>query len=326
MQPSWLKRTMAEIRRLEAKPQVRRALSLGVLLFTAVFMLVLVRRSAGQLSEFEDWSAFLGALAIGFLLYPLSLVIQAFVWQLTMVRVGGVRGGWWDLEIYAYTHLVRRLPGAVWYLAGRTAMYRGRGVGAGVTLAASGVEWLLLMLAAAAVYVAFTVAGDAPLVAGLTVSALLLILAALIFRRFLTAGTRIQSLPVLRHKMEPVHQERLPRVPDVVFWLALYGVCYLIGGAILLILTQGVVPDSAIDLGDATRVWALAGGTSLLFSTVIPAGLGVRELTLTVLLAPFASTTAAILVAVLLRLLFIGGDLVWGLGLWGIARFAQHRR
>jgi uncharacterized membrane protein YbhN (UPF0104 family) len=287
---------------------------------------VLVRRSAGQLGEFEDWSAFLGGLVIGFLLYPVSLVVQAFVWQLTIVRLAEVKGGWWDLEIYAYTHLVRRLPGAVWYLAGRTAMYRGRGVGAGVTLAASGVEWLLLMLAAALVYVAFTVAGGASFGAGLTVAAVLLIVAALVIQRSLMAGTRIRRLPVLRQKLENVPLERLPRETDIVLWLVLYGVCYLIGGAILLVLIQGVVPDSTMGLGDATRVWALAGGTSLLFSTVIPAGLGVRELTLTVLLAPFASTAAAILAAVLLRLLFISGDLVWGLALWGVARFVQHGR
>jgi hypothetical protein len=324
MRRSWRERTVAALKRLEENPQLRRALSLGTLLFTVAFLVFLLRQSAGPLSEFDDWSSFLGAFGIGFLLYPVSLGIQAFVWQMIMVRLGQVGGGWWDVEIYAYTHLIRRLPGAVWYLAGRTAMYRGRGVGASVTLAASGLEWLLLMVSAALVYVAFAVVGGPYLAAGFPLLILLLILGAFALQRFLSAGSRFQQIPLLRRNLGPFPNERLPRTVDLSLWLVLYALCYVIGGAILLILAWGVVPDSAIDLGDATRVWALAGGTSLLFSTIIPAGLGVRELTLTVLLAPFMSTAAAILIAVLLRLLFIGGDLVWGLALWGLARISQR--
>jgi len=203
-------------------------------------------------------------------------------------------------------------------------MYRGRGVGAKVTLAASGLEWLLLIVSAALVYVTFTVVGGACVAASFLVLILMLILGAFTLQRFLSAGSRFQRLPLLRRNLQPFPTERLPRTRDLSLWLVLYVLCYVIGGAILLNLAQGVVPDAAIDLGDAVRVWALAGGTSILFSAIIPAGLGIRELTLTALLAPFMSTAAAILVAVLLRLLFLGGDLVWGLVLWSLARFSQR--
>ena len=92
MRPSWRERTVAALRRLEANPRVRRALSLGTLLFTIAFLVFLLRQSAGQLNEFDDWSSFLGAFGIGFLLYPVSLGIQAFVWQMIMVRLGQVGG------------------------------------------------------------------------------------------------------------------------------------------------------------------------------------------------------------------------------------------
>ena len=117
---------------------------------------------------------------------------------------------------------------------------------------------------------------------------------------------------------------QMPRRFDFAVWLALYALCYVIGGGILYLLAHGVSPGS-ITFGTAVRVWSLTGGVGFLFSAVIPASLGIRELTLTALLSPYVSMAAAILIAVFLRLLFISGDLVWGVVLWSVARLVQRR-
>ena len=79
-------------------------------------------------------------------------------------------------------------------------------------------------------------------------------------------------------------------------------------------------------LAEAARIWALTGGIGSLLSVVVPAGLGVRELTLTVLLSPPMSVAEAIVVAILLRILYVGGSLVWGGLLLALARLAGRRQ
>jgi glycosyltransferase 2 family protein len=319
MKPSWRERILAKL-----KHQFRRWLGLGALLFTVGFLLLLLAQNANQLREFNDWPSYLGVAGIGFLLYPVSLGIQAFIWQMILVRLGQVTGGWWDIEIYAYTHLIRRLPGAVWYLAGRVAMYRTRGVKASITLAASGLEWLLLLITAASIYAAFGLTRGAHLVKSLILLLLLITLGAWGLVRLLKASDQLQRWPILHRRLQALTQMPLPQTTDLGLWLILYALCYIIGGGILLLLARGIIPDSAVSLGTATRIWAVAGGVGFFLSAIIPAGLGVRELTLTMLLSPFMPTAAAILVAVMFRLLFIGGDLIWGLILWIIARLVQY--
>jgi hypothetical protein len=62
----------------------------------------------------------------------------------------------------------------------------------------------------------------------------------------------------------------------------------------------------------AVRIWAEAGGIGFLTSFLVPAGMGIRELALTALLSPYVPPVGGLLIAVLMRVLFVAGDLVWG--------------
>jgi uncharacterized membrane protein YbhN (UPF0104 family) len=98
-----------------------------------------------------------------------------------------------------------------------------------------------------------------------------------------------------------------------------------LGGIILYLLLLAAAPDTPQNLGDAMSVWALAGGASIL-TIMVPAGLGVREFGITVLLQPQVTAAIAFLVAVLMRLLFTAGDLLWGGLFWLFARHLSRKQ
>ena len=130
----------------------------------------------------------------------------------------------------------------------------------------------------------------------------------------------------IRQRLGDLSVIAMPRGRELVLWVGLYTIAYIIGGLILFLLVRGVAPESSVTLTDAIRIWALAGGVGFLTSMIVPAGLGIRELTLTALLAPDVPIVGALLIALLLRMLFITSDLVWGGLMWAIGRVLGHDR
>ena len=327
MQSSWFRNAYQTLRGIESNQRIRRWVSASVLLCTVAFLVFILLRSTDELWELDDWPTYLGVCARGFLLYPISLVVQALIWRMIIVRLGQTAGGWWDIEIYAYSSLMRHLPGMIWYLAGRTTMYHTRGVGASLTLMASGLEWVLLLAAAVLVYGVLSLTGSGMLLISIVLLSALIVGTALGLRQALLASARLPVPGFVRRQLTALATVPVPGAVDLTLWLSLYVLTYFVAGWILFLLVRGVAPEVSIGLGAAIRIWALTGGIGSLLSAIAPAGLGVRELTLTVLLSPTMSTAGAIVVAILLRMLYVGGSLVWGGMLWAIARLiGRHRQ
>lgn len=233
-------------------------------------------------------------LAAALLLYLASLVFQYLVW--TRFIAPYHRAGWQDLAIYGRALLLRRLPGGVWHWVGRTAMYTGSTQVPGrVTLLANFLEWVLLLLLAAAI----VLGGVSSWPAGL---------------RLLLASLPVLAAVGLAYAWQPGERSRLARLLEALGWLALYSLAWLMGGLIVMVFStalQGSAPAAVFTWNYATWVWALTGGSSLAV-IVVPSGLGIRELTLTWILGERLGTEGALAVALLIRLSFLAADLLWG--------------
>lgn len=298
----------------------------GVLLFTLGFLVILLIRQHEQLRQLDDWRNYLRACVVGFLLYPISLVIHAWTWSRMIARLSRSRSGWWDIEIYAYTHLIRRLPGAVWYLATRSLMYRDRGVDASVTLVASGLEWLWLLGGGVIVFGFFSLISGSPWVLAVAALGMVLVLGVWVPRILRRPERWLRRMPAPgRRWLERLSAVALPTKWDLLQWSGAYLMTYMIAGIIFFLLIRSVVPTASLEFGEAVRVWALTSSVGTLVVGIVPAGLGVRELSITALLAPKVPAAASLLVAILVRLLFIAGDLVWGGLMWSVAAVASRR-
>jgi hypothetical protein len=213
--------------------------------------------------------------------------------------------GWRDVEIYMQTVLMRRLPGGAWHWVGRSSSYSVHTeVGAKPVLWANFLEWLLLMITAIGVVGLFLTDAGLAIRSGLIILSLVLgiILANRWFPKKLGAGRRVAM---------------------GFSWMVAYGGSWIMGGLILyLLMNAGQSTD--ITAVNATAIWAIAGGVSMLM-IIAPSGLGVRELSLALLLSPYVPLSFAILVALLIRLTFTLADVIWGTSGWLISRSINRR-
>lgn len=230
-----------------------------------------------------------------FLLYPLSFLLQIAAW---IKLVEQKQPLWQHVEIYVRTHLMRRLPGGLWHWAGRTTLYRNTvGASSRSTIRASVIEWVFLLLASAASYGLF----------GMSIPSTLLGL--------LLAGLALIAAVLLMHQAG--------RTLEAIIYLPLYCIAWWLGGLMVYWLSQSN-PQSNLTLYSAIASWAVSGGVSLA-SFFLPAGIGLRELSLTFFLGQYMPISSAITVAILLRVIFVVGDLFWGGLAWALARRFRPR-
>lgn len=247
--------------------------------------------------ESVDWARFAPALGLSLIFYQISLLAQFWIWA--RFFSAHHRVGWHDVDIYARMLLLRRLPGGIWHWVGRTAMYAARTTVPARVAALANVWELLMLLLTGAGIVLFLQPQLPPVLRN--IFGPLCILAAVL----LGSQWQVSARPLAQ------------RTAEAAIWTALYVLAWGLGGAIIFLLSQAAGAES-LTFAESARIWATAGGISLLI-VFIPAGLGIREITLTFLFQPYLPPAAAILVAVLLRLLFILADLVGGLVGWGLS-------
>ncbi len=276
-----------------------RVLNIAAILYIGALVLYL------QVWTFDlDWGSLFPVVVLILFIYLLSVIIQYFVWTriIATIRQTSLR----DVEIYSRTMLMRRLPGLPWHWIGGTALYTastdvpGRSV-----LSAYLGEWFLLLLA------------GLTLLAGIQTTTTHLIRLLIFIPLFtFTLAFSLILQPKTRH---------FPRkVIEGIGWISIYSTAWVLGGLILFLLVNELAPES-LAFYDAVQIWIIAGGAGML-TAVLPSGFGIREISLTFLLSPLLGAPLALLVALLIRLLFILAEIVWGATGWGVSWYIQYKR
>jgi hypothetical protein len=256
-----------------------------------VYMIALLIYSGYRARE-VPWQDYWLPSLISLLLCLISHSLQFVVWLRLIADQH--RLGWDDLQYYARFLMLRRLPGGVWQWVGRTSMYAdSEDLSSGAVITASFLEWFILLL----VGVSLIVAGIQNLPSPVLI---------------LLCGLIIGLAVYLAYQWQPKTKTNLRRLFEGLSWVLLYGAAWVLGGAIILILSSpSLQSPNALDLFRATWIWATAGCISALI-IFLPAGLGIRDITLVVLLQPYLPTTNAVVVSILMRLILALGDTIWG--------------
>ncbi len=255
-----------------------------------------------QQIEAVDWGLYVQALAVSLVYYLISLILQMVVWLRILAALRPVGGR--DVQIYLHSVLLRQIPGGVWHWAGRTAWYQDE-IAPKTVLLGSVLEWVLLLVTAVLAFGLWAV--EQPL--WLRVAA--------------AAGAFAAVAAMTGGWFARRGAGRLAGLLEAGFWSAAYALSWTMGGLILYTLVRAAQID--VSLVEMVVVWVVAGGISAL-TVIAPSGLGVRELSLVALLGGYMPAALAALIAVLIRLLFIAADLVWGGGgYWLSARLLAGR-
>ncbi len=244
-----------------------------------VLVLYLLKADVHQLLAVVGW-------------YLADLAIYILGWAAIMRGLGaGIRLAH-HARIFCLANAAKRLPGTLWYVGGRTALYSRAGVSSRAVIAGSAIEGALTWLSGLAMAVPFlmVILPDRRWI-WLSVGGLLLVglLNPASLRWFLCRATKNGEAPSIA-------------LAQVYALLLLYVVGWVVGGVFLAAILSIFYAVHIAQLPYVVGAWPVAGTASML-TIFLPSGFGVTEVTLTALLSRLMPAGVAVLAAVSARLL-----------------------
>jgi hypothetical protein len=282
--------------------KIWRWLSLLLTIVMVVYLVYAFTRGELRLNQ-VDWKAYQWAILEILLIYLLSLIIQFYVW--TRIISDHRRATLQDVEIYARTILMRSLPGGAWHWVGRISMYSGgTEVPTRVVVLANFLDWALITLVGIGIYLLT-----------LPTSKIGIPLAALPFGATMALVINWQS----------ANRKWMVRFAEGVLWITLYSMVWFLAAIILYVIVQAVAGAGQLDVLGSIKASTLAGSMSSLV-TWFPSSLGVREISLVWLLQSKLTTSLALLIALILRIIYTLADAIWGVLGWIISRSILQKK
>lgn len=320
---SGVKRWWARLRRLlrhslrwAADSRVRRAITVALTLVAIASMAALLHANWDTLRAFE-WHIRPIPLLLSFLAYSITVAFAILAWGGIMISLGTSVPWREHIRIYCVSNLARRLPGVLWHVVGRIALYDHEKAGPAAISVGSALELVLMTLSGLALALMTwpTVAAErvlpAWIVGGLVLGLTLI-------------HPRVLNVPLrwVRASEEAVPRSRL-RYRQVLGWLFLYGGSWLAGGIVVYAVIAAIYPLSLTQLLPTIGAWSLSGMVSMI-AAFLPVGLGLRELALGLLLSSFLPDGLGIVVAIILRLLLTLYEVVWVLLAQAYSKVFSH--
>jgi hypothetical protein len=268
------------------------------------------RLSAADLAR---WRPNASLLLISTVMVVCINVAHAFFWRRIVGDiVGSTPAVATTLRVFFVSSLGRYIPGRVWQIAGLALLSQRAGIPA-MHAAAAGMIGQMTFVTIGVVFLVILLpgwAGTTPLWIALLLTAVIALLFYLLARTPAGArarawaahqfGERVASTLAVADRIRPGH---------AVVWTLGYTLSWLALGAAFFVFTIAFAPDAAGSYGHIAGTVAasyLAG----YIAVVVPAGIGVREAVMSVLLSQVVPVSAALLISLASRLWFMAGELL----------------
>jgi hypothetical protein len=286
------------------KPAVRRAVSGLVVILSFGYLGAVLARNWDDLIAY-DWRIDYRQALLAFLCYSVALGFAVLGWTLIMRHLTPLTSPSKHLKYYAYTNLLKRLPAPLLNIFGRVYFYEQEGIGHSLMVTISLLEWAVIILSGLLVYlVTAPFIPLPPIWRSPLIPASMLILGALLLRP-----------KTLRAVLRLFGQEDAPIAfgyGDLVVWLAVYCMVWIVGGLVLFVGINSIYRLPVARLPAVIGIW-IASGLVPTLMLITPVGLGLKELTLSLLLGTLMPSPLAIIVALLMRVGLILFEIAWGL-------------
>lgn len=303
------------LNRLTARSLSQILLALGTLAFSGAVLGVLLYRERTLLFQVQ-WRLDPWLLAIAFLVFWVGLLIATLTWAMLMRQLGSTLPYTTHVDHYCISQLAKRLPGTLWYLAGRTYLYKQDGESLRLVAFASSVELFITILSGSLTSLLF--AGYSlseqtpfPLWGWVLLSAIGLLLLHPKPLHYLLQRFKILETPRLQYR-------------QLLSWVVLYSLIWVIGGAVLYLVSNTVMTISLTHLPYFIGSWSVVGTLSILVF-FLPSNLGFTEVGLSLLLAAVIPSSLAVVVAVANRIFLLLCELIGIPGLLFLIRFWKRR-
>ncbi len=236
----------------------------------------------------------------------LDMFLGAWVWHRLASQLASSHSARQNIKIWWYANLGRRVPGTVWYIAGRAALYDQIGISKLTITMLSGLE-LALIFVSGIVMTLITIpfwALPAEFVRGPNLALILLVTVPLTL-----VLIRPNVLVKIWRKLSGQSSIQVIRLRDTLTWLLLYLLVWLVGALVLFSVVNVFHTLPVTQLAAAIGMWSLASSLSLAGALTFT-GLGIREVSLTFLLTILIPLPIALITSIAVRLLWLAAELV----------------
>jgi hypothetical protein len=302
---------MQSVERLVTRvPRNAKALA-GVL----VAALILVPLGMQLYRRWDEVGPYLERVNLNLLLVALALAvfdlgILAAAWLRFVSRLGIALGFASDLRAFFFSNFAKRVPGMVWYVVGRAYMYRtGEGrawLATTATVLENAFLFLTGLLLAFSLWPQYFGMDSSWMLVGLSFTLAVVIALSL----YPTAIVRFAGLFRRGESAVGISPLRLS-VTDVLLWLILYGLVWIIGGLAFHYFVAAFYPPLSFaalpQMVGVSTAYSLAGFVAFF----VPAGMGVKELTGGYLLSRVVPLPLAVAIVLLFRLLLLLAEGFW---------------
>lgn len=218
------------------------------------------------------------------LLFLISLIVQFIAW--TIILHGKFIISRNDLTIFATSIILRRLPGGFWHWVGRSSLYKkSDNLSLKETTVSNFIEWSSLVLTGFASYF-------------------------LIQKNLMSLVFIFLSLLIIVWWFNKNFQLKAGHIFFSFLLIVLYLGSWLIGGLIFIVIGDIVVPYE-ISTSIYLETWFLSSSISMIF-IFLPAGFGIREISISALLQHYIGLPTALVFALLIRIVFVLSEFLWG--------------
>lgn len=238
------------------------------------------------------------------LFFLIDLLVATWAWHLLVAALANYHNFRRSAKICWYSNLARRIPTPVWYIAGRAVMYEQVGVSKLTISLLSTLELIFFFLSGLVTTLLTLPFWVIPpqLRAGTTQVWLLL---PLLLLSLLLVHPRV--LETLWRRLRPGAALQPLRWQTTITWLGYYMLAWVFGALVMYSAINLLTPLPLSKLIPVIGIWSLAGSISLAGSLTISL-IGVREISLTLLLATLIPAPVALIVAILMRLIWLTGE------------------
>jgi uncharacterized membrane protein YbhN (UPF0104 family) len=294
----WYRRLKQALR----DPRLIPVLNLATLLFGLFLIVVIGWRNRDTLDQ--PWLFDFRMIGLGLVFFSLNLVAVVYGWAKLVDQFSGQPLSYRQhLRVYASTNLSKRLPGALWYIAGRAVQYERLAISPKITSLTSLLEYLLLIISG----VTASLLLFPFMVSSLNVSWPFLVLSIGLGLVLIHPRIIQQILIWLRQPADvPLNYWHLLRS------LSWYVFGWLLGGLMFYGIIRFLHPLPLSLLPSVVGFWSISSSVALL-AFFSPSGLGIKEVSLSVLLASHVPSPTAISIAILARFVLILFEFLWTL-------------
>lgn len=309
MKSNWIQRILLGIQKAD-----RRLLASVMFLISAAILGALFYSQKDILLR-QKWELRWQFVVLAFAVYTLTLALVTQVWASIMNTLGTSLPFTHHLRNYVFSNLAKRIPGTIWYIAGRGYLYQREGIPAALVTVASSLEFGVAVLSGILVSLVFAL----PQMLARHTNNLLIVIVAILC----IGAVQPRFIRWLLNKLH-VEQKQAVGYPQLLAWIATYSLAWILTGVIVFELTNALTPLPLSDLPTVIGSYSLAGVISSAFF-FFPSNLGVTEVSLSLLLTQVMPASFAVIVAVLTRVATTLFEVLWVLAGLGSLRLSERQ-